>query len=71
LRSDIHDYPVGATIHDVAEYYKPGTFVDAISNIQKQAAVTQDKAEKAMQKVKHFETVDELLKKGGTKSSCD
>ena len=20
LRSDIHDYPVGATIHDVAEY---------------------------------------------------
>jgi len=55
----------------VAEYYKPGTFVDAISNIQKQAAVIQDKAEEAMQKVKHFETVDELLKKGGTYSSCD
>ena len=39
LRSDIHDYPVGATIHDVAEYYKGGTFVGAINNIQKQAAV--------------------------------
>ena len=66
LRSDIHDYPVRATIHDVAEYYKGGTFVGAINNIQKQAAVAQDKAEKATQKVKHLETVDELLKKGGT-----
>jgi len=66
LRSDIHDYPLGATIHDVAEYYKGGTFVGAINNIQKQAAVAQDKAEKATQKVKHLERVDELLKKGGT-----
>jgi len=48
----------------VAEYYKAETFVGAINNIQKQAAVAQDKAEKATQKVKHLETVDELLKEG-------
>ena len=66
LRKGVHDYPVGAAIHDVAEYYKAGTFVGAISNIQKQPAVAQDKAEKATQKVKNLETVDELLKKGGT-----
>ena len=30
LRKGIHDYPVGATIHDVAEYYKAGTFGGAI-----------------------------------------
>jgi len=41
------------------EYYKAGTFVGAISNIQKQAAVAQNKAEKATQKVKNLETVHE------------
>jgi hypothetical protein len=50
----------------VAEYYKAGTFIGAICNIQKQAAVAQGPAGKATHKVKHLETVDELLKNGGT-----
>ena len=37
-----------------------------LGTLQKQAAVAQDKAEKATQKVKNHETVDELPKKGGT-----
>jgi len=66
LTKNIHDYPVGAAIHDVAEYYKAGTFVGAISNIQKDSAVAQDKAEKARRQLQKIPTVDELLKQGGT-----
>lgn len=66
LTKNTHDYPIGAAIHDVEEYYKAGTFVGAISNIQKDSAVAQDKAEKATRQIQKIPTVDELLKQGGT-----
>jgi len=54
----------------VAEYYKLGTFVGAINNIQKQAAIAQDKAEKATQKAKHLETVAIGRRTFGVCCSC-
>lgn len=65
LTKDIVTYSIGAAVHDVAEYYKAGTFVGAISDMQKKAAVNQDKAEKATRIIKGIPTIDELLKKGG------
>src|SRR5215813_760586 len=45
-------YPVGTAIHDVAEYYKAGTFGGAIRT-SRSRLYAQDKAEKATQRVKH------------------
>ena len=44
-------------MHDVAEYYKAGTFGGAIRT-SRSRLYAQDKAEKATQRVKHLETVE-------------